>query len=227
MKKIRKPALEFAELKAFKEETDLDWKSIANGLGITDSMIMMVQSGKRNFGRKTAKAFQEFKLSLSGKYPEAPEHVISDGSQTKHVQARNWGGPYFGTSDEAPIISWAQAGGSHAYQDMGHDVPKIKTNCQDPNCYGLKVVGDSMEPLYVAGDIIIIAPNYVVQPNDLCLLKMVNEDAMFKIYLGDRNGIIRFKSFNPRYPTMELRPEDIEKIQPVWSVVRHLKDKIF
>lgn len=140
---------------------------------------------------------------------------------------RNWGGPYYGTSTGAPLISWASGGDAHTWEDQGHDVPMVQTNCKDPNCYALELAGDSMEHLYTQGDILVVAPNSEARPNDLVILKTKEDEVYFKKWLGEKKGVSRFFSFNPNYPVMELKEKEIRKIHPVWCVIKPLKGKIF
>ena len=141
-------------------------------------------------------------------------------------QPKAWGGPFYGTTDEAPLIARASAGELHRWEDMGHDVPRIKTSCRDPNCYAVQVDGDSMEPMYSEGDILVVAPNSEASPNDLVIAKTVDDDVLFKIWLGERKGKLRLQSFNPKYPMMEFEKGELRKIHPVHSVLRLLKEKI-
>jgi phage repressor protein C with HTH and peptisase S24 domain len=88
------------------------------------------------------------------------------------------------------------------------------------------VWGDSMEPIYRAGDVLVIAPNSRVDVNDLVVFKNEKDEPYFKKYLGQTGGVHRFASFNPNYPVMEVK-RGILKMHPVHSVIRALKGRIF
>lgn len=80
----------------------------------------------------------------------------------------------------APVIAYAQ-GGEGAYpEDLGHAVPRIAVPCQDPNCYVLQLEGNSMEPIYQEGDLLVVAPNMEPINNDLVIVKTVEEEVLFK-----------------------------------------------
>jgi SOS-response transcriptional repressor LexA len=143
------------------------------------------------------------------------------------AKPRNWGGPYWGTTDGCPIVSWASAGDAHAYEDQGAAARVIRTNCDDPNCYALELEGDSMEPIYKEGDVIVMAPNYEANRGDLVMLKTADDDVYFKKWIPDKWNKLRFQSLNPDYPVIILEPREISKIHPVWSVVRFFKGKKF
>ena len=148
------------------------------------------------------------------------------GEKTELFQPRNSGGPYWGTSNAAPVIAFARGGGGGYPEDMGLDVPHIPVTCKDPNCYVLELEGDSMEPLYSPGDLLVVAPNLQPTPGDLVVVRTVEDEVLFKKY-KQRGKTIVLSSFNPKHPALELAPKDIEKMHPVQSVVRVLKGKPF
>ena len=137
---------------------------------------------------------------------------------------RHHGGPYYGTRKEAPIISWASAGDSHAWEDQGRNVPHIPTICGDPNTYALEIKGDSMEPLYTDGDIAVVAPNAEARPGDLVIAKTMEDESYFKqVRFSPDLKHVRLFSFNPKYPMMELKRHAVRFLHPVFSVTRYFK----
>jgi phage repressor protein C with HTH and peptisase S24 domain len=69
-----------------------------------------------------------------------------------------------GVAPPIPLIDLTQAGGGGFFDDGGFPVgqgwdqirfPKV----DDENAYALEVTGDSMEPLYRDGDLLIVSPN--------------------------------------------------------------------
>lgn len=139
---------------------------------------------------------------------------------------RNWGGPYYGTRSEAPVISWARAGGGGYYEDQGYDVPHVPVFCKDPNCYVLQIEGDSMEHLYSEGDLLVIAPNDEAKQGDLVVVKTKEDEVLFKKFekIGSN---FRLSSFNPKYPPLYYAPKEIRFAHPVHSVIKPLKGKFF
>jgi phage repressor protein C with HTH and peptisase S24 domain len=152
--------------------------------------------------------------------------LLTGEDAKSELKLREAGGPYWGTSDEAPVVSPVAAGTSHAWIDRGHDAPRVKVNCKDPNCYAVEVWGDSMAPIYQPGDILVIAPNAQIVTNDLVVFKTEDDEPYFKKYLGEKNGVYRFASLNPNYPIMEFRKGEV-KAHAVHSIIRPLKGKIF
>ncbi len=80
-----------------------------------------------------------------------------------------------------------------------------------------------MEPKYSGGDIAILMPN--VEPRNGCLVvcKLKNEGVFFKIFHNATDGgILRLSSYNPVYPVMECRKEEVVWIYPVYQVTKNV-----
>lgn len=135
------------------------------------------------------------------------------------------GGPYWGTSNQAPVVSWASAGQARAFMDQGPDVEHIATNCKDPNCYGLIVEGDSMEPRYMRGDVLVVTPRAEAINGDLVVAKNVSEEVLFKLFHrgGAEGSAVRLSSYNVAYPVLEYKITDFQFIHPVYSITRRLR----
>jgi phage repressor protein C with HTH and peptisase S24 domain len=85
----------------------------------------------------------------------------------------------------APLISWASAGDAHAYEDQGYNVPRIPTTCRDPHAYCLEIEGDSMEPKYSRGDIVVVAPSREARNGELVIARTKTDETYFKVYHGE------------------------------------------
>ena len=150
--------------------------------------------------------------------------VMKKKGGDKKRAPRYHGGPFWGTGDAVPIISWASAGMGAAYEDQGSNVPHIKSDCGDPNCYALTIAGDSMEPIYRAGDVVVVAPNSEAKSRDLVIVKTVEEDVYFKeLRFSQDMQTVRLFSFNPNYPVMEFSRSQLRFIHPVHSMTRSFR----
>jgi hypothetical protein len=126
--------------------------------------------------------------------------------------------------------SHTRRAGKGAYpEDLGHAVPRIAVPCKDPNCYVLELEGDSMEPIYVEGDLLVVAPNMTALINDLVIVKTTEEEVFFKKLKKPARGpddLLQFLSFNPHHPPLHLRLDQIYRISVVHSVIRPLKERV-
>lgn len=152
--------------------------------------------------------------------------VARDAPTRNERTPREHGGPFWGTTDQAPIISWASAGSGNAFEDQGSDVATIPTPCKDPNCYALEIQGDSMEPLYLSGDIAVVAPNQLASNNDLVIAKLLDDSVFFKrLQITQGGKLYRLLSINPHHHAIDLKRTDLRFIHPVYSVTRFFKKR--
>jgi phage repressor protein C with HTH and peptisase S24 domain len=195
-------------------------KELGEKLGISDNYVYMLEKGTRIPGPSLLDRIALLEATV-------PKTANSNGQNDgKNEPKGAWCGPYYGTSDEVPIISWASAGLGRESADMGHDVPKLKTNCRDPNAYGIEIFGDSMEPVFVNGDIAVCTPNLRAQAGDYVVIKTTDEVAYFKKYLGQYGNCLKLYSINELYPIIELPVEHVAVIHPVWGVLKLFKERI-
>lgn len=132
---------------------------------------------------------------------------------------KNPGGLYSGAASQAPVLSWASAG--IVIECREGDTPKIATDCKDPNCYALTVDGDSMMPVYLPGDVLVVEPGSAVQFGDIAIVKTLDDLVLFKrVEYADDQRNFRLVSFNPNYPPIEIKRPSIRFIHPIFSVTR-------
>jgi len=77
---------------------------------------------------------------------------------------------------------------------------------RDPTCYGMRVVGDSMEPLIKAGDVLVISPASSVVDGCIVAACVEPEGDVVKLYRELKDGGIALHSLNPKYPDIVLKP---------------------
>ena len=117
-----------------------------------------------------------------------------------------------------PILTGVQA--SHFKEAIAHELDDqtqyIYTECNDPDAFCMRVVGDCMETEFFEGDVVIVSHNCVVNNNDFAVFEDVETREatlkQLKIY-GDK---IFLKPYNPRYPEIEVSKE-IRIIGRVWG----------
>ncbi len=116
-----------------------------------------------------------------------------------------------------PIIGYAQAGQQGFFDDAGYPVGSgwdevPFPDVGDPNAYALEISGDSMEPFYRAGDIVIVSPNASVRRGDRVVVKTRTGEVMAKQLVRRTARKVELESFNPAYPPVTLEPREI-----VWT----------
>jgi SOS-response transcriptional repressor LexA len=110
-----------------------------------------------------------------------------------------------------PLIDWVQAGQwrEMAERDQSLEVERVATTWRTRRyTFALRVQGDSMEPRFPDGCIIIVEPDEDAMIGSFVIARQNGSEATFKQLIQD--GGKRFlKPLNPRYPIMELQPDAV------------------
>jgi phage repressor protein C with HTH and peptisase S24 domain len=122
-----------------------------------------------------------------------------------------------------PVIGFAQAGTAGYFDDAGYpsggsweEIPFL--NVGDPHAYALEVSGDSMEPVYRDGDVIIVSPAAETRRGDRVVLKARDGEVMAKILRRKTSYKYELSSLNTEHPDRWLAAEDVEWVaRIVWA----------
>ncbi len=104
-----------------------------------------------------------------------------------------------------PLIGLAQAGSDGYFDDGGYpvgggwdeiSVPEVP----DPNAYALEISGDSMEPVYRDGDVVIVAPTAPIRRGDRVVVRTLKGEVMAKQLVRQSARRVELASLNPEHP---------------------------
>lgn len=135
-------------------------------------------------------------LNATGASLETFSHLVA-GSRTI-VSARPSG-------RRIPLIGFAQAGGDGFFGDGGYpagagwdeiSVPEIS----DPHAYALEISGNSMEPVFREGDIVVVSPAAPIRRGDRVVARTQAGEVMAKLLARQSARRIELRSFNPDHP---------------------------
>ena len=121
-----------------------------------------------------------------------------------------------------PIVGMARAGADGFFDENGFPVGAGETvhfpDLGEDRVYALEIAGDSMEPMYRAGDVVIVQPGAAVRRGDRVVVRTRAGEVMAKV-LGRKNDqTIELVSLNPAHKPRELAASDIEWIaRIVWA----------
>ena len=116
-----------------------------------------------------------------------------------------------------PVIGFAQAGAQGYFDEEGYPegdswdevrFPDYNAAGGDGN-YALEVNGDSMEPLYRKGDIIVISPKKRIRKGDRIVLKTVDGEVMAKELVRQNETLVEIRSLNKSHENREINIRDI------------------
>jgi phage repressor protein C with HTH and peptisase S24 domain len=122
-----------------------------------------------------------------------------------------------------PLIGLTQAGTRGFFDDGGFPVgggwDQIRfPHVNDENAYALEVTGDSMQPLYRDGDILIVSPNSAQRKGDRVVLRATGGEVMAKILVRRTAKTVELGSFNPDHPNLVFPVERIDWMaRIVWA----------
>ncbi|MDJ0386739.1 helix-turn-helix transcriptional regulator [Roseomonas sp. E05] len=113
-----------------------------------------------------------------------------------------------------PLIGLAQAGGEGFFDDGGYPVgggwDEISTpEFTDPNAYALEISGDSMEPVFRDGDLVIVSPNSPVRRGDRVVARTNRGEVMAKELIRQSARRIELASLNPAHPNYSFDLSEI------------------
>jgi len=103
-----------------------------------------------------------------------------------------------------PLIGLAQAGANGFFDDAGYPVgggwdevnlPEVG----DPHAYALEISGDSMEPVFRDGDMVIVSPAAPIRRGDRVVLRTQEGEVMAKQLARRSARRIELKSLNPEH----------------------------
>jgi phage repressor protein C with HTH and peptisase S24 domain len=113
-----------------------------------------------------------------------------------------------------PLIGLAQAGSNGFFDDAGYptggswdeipfpDVP-------DANAYALEITGDSMDPVYRDGDMVLVSPQANIRRGDRVIVKTHEGEVMAKQLRRRSARRIELQSLNPDYEDRSFEMDEI------------------
>lgn len=184
-------------------------------LGIPNSTL--VESSSKNVGNPTFP-------------PNEPAHGNSKNlefppNEPAHGNVRNLTFPKnpqsCGFSDDTtrriPVIGWAHAGQAASYEEMPEDWQQmIPTDCRDPKAFAVMLEGDSMEPLFRDGDLLVLMPSQRIHNGCLAVIRLASDGVLLR-RVEVREERLRLVPLNPRYEAEEMSGDQISWAYPVWG----------
>jgi phage repressor protein C with HTH and peptisase S24 domain len=122
-----------------------------------------------------------------------------------------------------PLIGFAQAGRQGYFDDAGYPIgggwDEISfPGSTDPHAFALEIAGDSMEPVFRDGDIVVVSPEGGVRRGDRVVVKTRDGEVMAKVLKRQSAQRIELSSFNPAHDDREFPLSDIEWIaRIIWA----------
>jgi phage repressor protein C with HTH and peptisase S24 domain len=119
-----------------------------------------------------------------------------------------------GTTRAVPLIGFAQAGTGGFFDDGGFPVGKgwdeiAFPAVNDEHAYALEISGDSMEPAYRKGDIIVVSPAAPVRRGDRVVVKTKKGEVLVKQLARRTAKTVELASLNTEHPDRTLAASEV------------------
>lgn len=114
----------------------------------------------------------------------------------------------------APLLGFAQAGAEGYFDDAGFPVGEGWDRVDLPGLdqegiYALEISGDSMAPVYRAGDRIIVGADVQPRKGDRVVVKTAGGEVMAKELVRVTARTLELRSLNPAYPDRKLDRREV------------------
>lgn len=122
-----------------------------------------------------------------------------------------------------PLIGFAQAGNEGYFDDAGYPAGSgwdeiLFPDSNDPHAYAIEISGDSMEPLYRDGDVVIVSPQANLRRGDRVILKTRDGEVLAKLLRRRTAQKIELHSLNPAHEDRSISVENVEWIARItWA----------
>ncbi len=160
-------------------------------------------------------------LYKSGALGALIERLAPSGPQAQSVRAA--------LPVEIPLINRVTAGYPADFTDLGYPArvadEYVRTpDLHDPDAFAARVVGDSMEPDYREGDIVVFSPAVAVRSGMDCFVRLEpdHESTFKRVFIEGDAGeeMIRIAPLNRRYPERVVERERVAGLYAGVSVTR-------
>src|ERR1700710_288865 len=128
-----------------------------------------------------------------------------------------------GAAHAVPLIGFAEAGAGGYFDDGGFPVGKgwdeiAFPAVTDEHAYALEISGESMQPAYRDGDVLIVSPAAPVRRGDRVVVKTKKGEVMVKELKRRTSKSIELQSINAEHPDRTLAVSDVVWIaRIVWA----------
>lgn len=208
-----------------REQRGLTQGELGNVLGVSAKYVGMLERGEKFADSQSSLgillAVQE-RLTAQGyrSFPDDPEDPDTSGCIVREDPAQY--GRKVLPERLIPVLGWAHAGAAENYEEIPEDwQDRIPATIRDLKAFAVRLEGDSMEPKFCAGDVLILKPSGEVYNGCLAVLKLKDDGFVFR-RVERRAEFVRLIPLNPQWPTEEMPNEHVTWIFPVWGMFRQI-----
>lgn len=206
----------------YRIQHDLTQDDLGYILGITGKYVGMIERGGKEVGEESSLGIL---FQIIERFPPGPKSEWGNRSEIGGE------GDFVARPDlpsgqrTIPVLGWAHAGDAASYEEIAADwQDRVPTECRDPKAFAVRLEGDSMEPKYSEGDLLILQPSEEIFSGCLAVLKLTNDGIIFR-RVERRGEQFRLVPLNQQYGVEEISKEMVAWIYPVWGMWRQVWKK--
>lgn len=127
-----------------------------------------------------------------------------------------------------PVINDVAAGYPRDFSDLDYP-PSIADeyvrcpDVHDHQAFAARVVGDSMAPQYLEGDIVVFAPNTPADDGDDCFVRFLDGQTAFKRVYQDDPDRVRLQPLNSRHPAETFSRHEVTGVWPAVFRIQQIR----
>lgn len=122
-----------------------------------------------------------------------------------------------------PLLGFAQAGADGYFDEDGYPAGDAWDEVKFPDndspdlsgTYALEISGDSMEPLYRNGDVLVLSRDAAVRRGDRVVLRTTKGEVLAKELVRKTSTKIELKSLNPAHKDRTIAANDVSWISRI------------
>lgn len=198
-----------------RQRLGLTQEEMATRLGISSNYVSLLEKGRKD----PSPAIERHVELIERMQDAGMTGGYGDGTTLRDEPA------HYGRKSRdrmVPVIGWAHAGMAENYEEIPPDwQDKVPANVRDEKAFAVRIEGDSMEPSFSAGDVLILQPSGEIHNGCLAVIKMKSDGFIFR-RVERRQDFIRLIPLNPQWVVEELSNDQVVWVFPVWGMWRQI-----
>ena len=216
-------------LKEIRESRKNTYEEMGKILGVSHTYISEIEKGRRNVSKnmynKMLEKFPLYKKRIEEAYFNniVPDNLKNFERPTNQLPVSNIEKTEITNFIEIPLYGLASAGNGKINYDEEIEkivLPKIYGTLSQ-NDFATRVSGDSMEPYYHHGDIVVIDVDDVdirALNGKEAVIDLGEERYLKRIIFEEYTGKLILRSFNPAYADIVVSNHDVEEVRCLGTV---------
>ena len=181
-------------------------------MGISKGMLFAYRNGSKRITGKVWSKLEAAERSAGVKREPIGPKRTSESDPTSGNRTRM-----------IPVIGWAHAGDAENYEPVPDSwQERIPTECRDVKAFGVRLEGDSMEPKFSDGDVLIVQPSEEPYSGCYVVACFADDDGVIFRRMEFIAGEIMLKPLHEGWPVTKHQASEFRWIYPVWGMLRRM-----